>query len=274
MIQVGVRLAGIIVFGVLAGGAWAAEVEVRPGSVVRWAGDGVESCATGGQRWSPVEGSCWYPVDLLTDAGAMELRRWRDGSAESVTVRVSEYPYPVQRLTVSEDKVHLSEADLERVQRESSRVADLWDLVTPRRFGLPLAAPLDPMPEPRSFGNRRILNDEPRSPHSGIDMKAPRGTPVHAVADGVVVLAGNHFFAGNSVYLDHGGGLISMSFHLHEIRVEEGQEVERGQVIGTVGSTGRSTGPHLHLGLRWHGARVDPGLLIGGLDEVPVVGGS
>lgn len=84
-----------------------------------------------------------------------------------------------------------------------------------------------------------------------------------APADGVVVLAEEQFFAGRAVYLDHGDGLISMSFHLSEIAVAEGQEVKRGQLIGRVGATGRVTGPHLHFGLRWRGARIDPAALLG-----------
>ncbi len=96
------------------------------------------------------------------------------------------------------------------------------------------------------------------------------GTPVLAVADGRVVLAEEHYFAGKSVYVDHGGGLLSMSFHLSEILVEEGSEVKRGQPLGEVGATGRVTGPHLHFGLRWHGARVDPERLIGTVEPVDV----
>ncbi len=86
-----------------------------------------------------------------------------------------------------------------------------------------------------------------------------------------MVLAEEHFFAGNSVFVDHGDGLISMSFHMSRIDVTAGETVRRGQRLGTVGATGRATGPHLHFGLRWHGARVDPALLLGDPDAVPAI---
>jgi len=141
-------------------------------------------------------------------------------------------------------------------------------LVTPRRFALPLAPPLAELPAASRFGSRRVFNGQPRNPHSGADFAAKTGEPVRAVADGVVALAGNEFFAGNAVFLDHGDGLISMSFHLSEILVKEGDKVIRGQLLGKVGATGRVTGPHLHFGLRWHGARVDPLELLTGKPAV------
>lgn len=158
--------------------------------------------------------------------------------------------------------VHLSKMDLERTRRESAQVGRLWDLQTQPRFTLPLAAPLSAAVEGGNFGARRVFNGEPRSPHSGIDYKVAAGTPVLAVAPGRVALVGDHFFAGKSVFVDHGGALISMVFHLSRVLVEEGQEVTVGQVLGKAGATGRATGPHLHLGFRWHGARVDPALLL------------
>jgi murein DD-endopeptidase MepM/ murein hydrolase activator NlpD len=201
----------------------------------------------------------------------MKLERVRDGRVETTPVRVGAYPYPVERLQVAPGKVNLGPEDAARAEREASQIRRLWGLETPRRFELPLGPPLEPLPAGRSFGNRRILNGEPRSPHSGVDYTASLGEPVLAVADGTVVLAEEHFFAGNSVFVDHGDGLISMSFHLSRIDVKPGDEVRRGQVLGLVGATGRVTGPHLHFAIRWHGARIDAGLLIGPVDQVPVV---
>lgn len=245
----------------------AAPPAVDPGRVVRWTGDPatVTACLLDGRELDPVDGDCWYPVDLLTQPGELEFGRVRDGRTELRTVTVADYPYPIQRLTVDPSKVHLSEEDAARAAREAARVAELWRLDGPRRFRLPLAPPLADMPAGGRFGSRRVFNDVPRSPHSGIDLAVPTGTPVLAVADGVVRLAEEHFFAGRSVFVDHGDGLVSMSFHLSGIDVSEGETVRRGQRIGTVGSTGRSTGPHLHFGIRWHGSRVDPrDLLTGG----------
>ncbi len=125
------------------------------------------------------------------------------------------------------------------------------------------------MPEGGRFGARRFFNGQPRSPHSGADYAAAEGTPVRAVAAGTVVLADDLFFSGRSLFVDHGDGLISMYFHLSEALPGEGEEVRRGETIGRVGQTGRATGPHLHFGVRWRGARIDPDPLFGSPDRVP-----
>lgn len=228
---------------------------------MRWGGSGITTCESGDRVWAPVAGECWVPVDLLASG---ELTAGRTGAAgrESLMIRVGPYPYPEQRLTVAEHMVHLSAEDQERSRRESRKVAALWQHHTRPRFTLPLGSPLDTMAPGRAFGARRVFNNEPRSPHNGVDYRAAKGTRVLASEQGTVLLAEEHFFAGNSVYLDHGGGLITMYFHLDTIAVNEGEDVQRGQVIGTVGSTGRSTGPHLHFGVRWLGARVDPAILL------------
>jgi murein DD-endopeptidase MepM/ murein hydrolase activator NlpD len=235
---------------------------IAPGSVVRWPGPGLLDCELAGRRWLPLDGACLYPIDLGA-SGAIELVRRSSGGVASRRVRVGPYPYPTQRLEVEERYVAPSAEELDRIEEEKRRVARLWTLESPRRFALPLAAPLAVLPDASRFGARRIFNDQPRSPHSGADFSAAAGTPVFAVADGRVVLAEEHFFAGKSVFVDHGDGLISMSFHLSEVAVAEGDEIRSGQRIGAVGATGRVTGPHLHFAVRWHGARVDPALLLG-----------
>jgi len=246
--------------------------QVSPGSVVRWPGDGIESCAMGKRTWSPLEGACFYAIDLLRGEGAIDLVRTRGGQRESLAIRVGAYPYPVQRLTLPKEKVDLSAEDLARVQRESADIARLWGRTGPRRFTLPLHPPLDPLPEGGRFGSRRIINGQPKSPHSGADYSVAAGEPVLAAGAGVAALVDDHFFAGRSVFVDHGDGLISMYFHLSRADVKTGESVHRGQRIGAVGSTGRATGPHLHFGVRWHRSRVDPGSLLGeptGLPQVP-----
>lgn len=246
----------------------AGELEVAPGTVVRWGGTGVTACALGERTWAPLGDTCYFPVDLLA-TGRVVCTRTRNGQVERRTVRVGRYPYPEQRLRVPEKMVDLSPQDLARVERENARVATLWGREAPPRFSLPLAPPLPPPFSGTRFGTRRVFNGKPRNPHNGIDFRAPEGTPVTAVADGVVVLAEDHFFAGNSVYLDHGGGLISMYFHLAGLEVHEGQQLARGEVLGHVGSTGRATGAHLHFGVRWHGARIDPNLLFAPPERMP-----
>jgi murein DD-endopeptidase MepM/ murein hydrolase activator NlpD len=238
-------------------------VKANPGAVVRWTGAGIDSCSSGGSSWSPYDGACWFPIDVAAEPGRLEISRARAGTTERVSIQVAESPYPTQRLTVAPEMTTPPADQLERIAQEGQRVDALWRLGGPPAFELPLYPPLDPMPEPRSFGSRRVLNGEPRTPHSGVDLSAPRGTPVVAAARGRVAIAADHYFSGRSVFLDHGDDLVSMYFHLDRIDVREGELVQAGQPIGAVGSTGRSTGPHLHFGVRWHGARIDPALLLG-----------
>ena len=108
------------------------------------------------------------------------------------------------------------------------------------------------------YGFRRFFNGVPRNPHAGADFRAATGTPIRAMFAGRVVLTGNHFFAGGSIYIDSGNGVITEYFHLSEINVRAGDQVTKGQVIGLAGATGRVTGPHLHLGLNLAGQHVDP----------------
>ena len=109
---------------------------------------------------------------------------------------------------------------------------------------------------------QRVINGQPRSPHTGVDLVAALNEPVITTAAGTVLLVCDHFFSGNAVYIDHGSGIVSMYFHLSEALVSQGAHVASGQIIGRAGSTGRSSGPHLHGGIRVHSRRVDPlGLL-------------
>jgi hypothetical protein len=250
--------------------AGAAEpTRVRPGTIVRWPGEGIEWCADAAERTSPIDGACLFPIDLLHKPGSLELTRQRSGRLERVSVRVTRFDYPVQKLTLPRHMVDLGAADLERVRRENREMAKLWKPRGPRRFGLPLETPLDPLPEGGRFGHRRVINGSPRSPHGGADYSVPEGTPVRAAGDGTVVMVADHFFGGNAVFVDHGDGLVSQYFHLSRVDVREGQPLARGEALGAVGATGRATGPHLHFGVRFRGARVDPELLLGRAAAMP-----
>ena len=139
-------------------------------------------------------------------------------------------------------------------------------------FSLPLGKPANPLPEGKSFGVDRIFNGKPAmQPHMGSDYPVPASAPVLAVAEGTVVLAQDLFYPGNAVFIDHGDGLISMYFHLSEIDVQAGQEVRKGDKLGQVGTTGRSTGPHLFFGVRWHNARIDPRFLLEDPAKIPAL---
>lgn len=253
-------------------GTAAAAPTVTPGSVVRWPGHGIESCWLDDLEWKPWADACWFPIDLLQEPGSLTLHRTQGGSSEQLTVTVAGYPYPVQHLKVAPEMTNPPPEQLERIRRESERSRAVWRAGTPLAFELPLRPPLEPLPEARSFGSRRIFNGEPRDPHSGVDLSSPKGTPVMAAERGRVVIAANHYFSGKSVFIDHGDDLVTVYFHLDQVDVREGDVVERGQVIGTVGSTGRVTGPHLHFGARWHGARIDPTLLLGDPGRFPEIG--
>jgi murein DD-endopeptidase MepM/ murein hydrolase activator NlpD len=235
---------------------------VRPGTVVRWPGEGVTSCGPAGRTFEPLGGACWYPIDLLHRPGPLTLERRRAGRRETRTVRVGPFDYPVQKLTLPKGQVDLSAKDLARVERENREIAALWGRRGERRFSLPLAAPLDPLPRGGRFGSRRVINGQPRSPHGGADYTVAAGTPVLSAADGTVALVGDHFFGGRSVFVDHGDGLVTMYMHLSRVDVAEGEAVRRGETIGAVGASGRATGPHLHFGVRWRAARVDPSQLL------------
>lgn len=154
----------LLLFGTAALSAADPLPEVPPGGIVRWSGDGtVTACQMEGRRWTPIDGSCWFPVDLLQPAGGLELGRVRDGRMETAPVRVAEYPYPVQHITLEDtSRVDLSPADAARAAREAARIEQLWSLDTPRRFTLPLAPPLEPLPGGGRFGSRRFFNNQPR----------------------------------------------------------------------------------------------------------------
>lgn len=181
--------------------------------------------------------------------------------------------YEIQEIDFpKEEYVHLSAEDLARHYGEQAVIKPIFR----RRggdaqFTLPLGKPADPLPVGQYFAVHRVFNGEPKSRHTGIDYAIGIDNPVISAADGTVIMTGDHFFSGKSVYVYHGDGLISMYFHLNDIGVEKGQEVKKGDEIGKIGSTGRSTGPHLHLGVRWRGARVDPNILLGDSGQVPAV---
>lgn len=237
---------------------------VDPGGLVRWSAPGTERCAMDGSAWLPIGDTCWYPVDLLSSASRVTVVRTVGGERQERAVGLAPYPYPEQRLTITDQKyTDISKQDLARIERENRRIGAAFARRTERRFTLPLAPPLADLPRGGRFGSRRIINGVAKKPHTGADYAADAGRSVLAVGPGEVVIAEEHFFAGNSVFLDHGDGLVTMFFHLSDILVEEGQEVTAGEALGRVGSTGRSTGPHLHFGARWRGARVDPAALMG-----------
>jgi murein DD-endopeptidase MepM/ murein hydrolase activator NlpD len=167
--------------------------------------------------------------------------------------------FDTQRLTLPPGQVDLDTETLARVTAERAEMEGALAGTAPERLWREaFRTPIDEGRPTGGFGLRRIINNQPRSPHTGYDWAAPVGTPVLAANAGRVALVARHFFAGQLVVLDHGLGLATLYFHLDEPRVAVGDVVTRGQTIGTVGATGRVTGPHLHFGVLLAGARVDP----------------
>jgi murein DD-endopeptidase MepM/ murein hydrolase activator NlpD len=158
-------------------------------------------------------------------------------------------------------------SEIPRIERERAQLEKLWETWTPEKLWD--GAFVAPVPEPANsaFGTRSILNGEPRSPHGGADFPSAAGTPIKAPNAGRVVVADALYFTGNTVVVDHGLGLYSLFAHMTEMNVHTDDAVKTGEVLGTVGSTGRVTGPHLHWAVRLNGARVDPVALIGALEK-------
>lgn len=210
----------------------------------------------------------WVGVDLEQPPGPLEVAlegATHGGGPARVRAAlvVVDAAYPVQRLTVPRTFTDLDAATLERIAREKAALDRLWETVTPTRlWRQPFHSPLEESAHGTGFGLKRIINGDPRAPHTGVDFAVPAGTPVLASNAGVVALAEEHFFGGRSLILDHGEGLYTMYFHLQESLVQFGQRVTQGEPIGRVGSTGRATGPHLHWGVRLYGARINPDELL------------
>lgn len=208
------------------------------------------------QQWVALVG-----IPLLVQPGVYHVV---DSQHNNYAFTVYNKQYPVQYVKIKQRHfVNPNPAELQRIQYESKLMATA--LATPWRATtyspLPLKQPIQGQLS-SSFGWRRYFNGQPRKPHSGLDIAAPLGTPVLAPSPGQVVNTGNYFFTGNTVLIDHGQGIVTLYGHLNQIKVIEGQAIETGQIIGTVGKTGRATGPHLHWGVSLNQAMINPRLVM------------
>ena len=183
-------------------------------------------------------------------------------ASRQVEIEIGANAYEEQRLTVNRKYVDPNPEELARIFAEREIIdAALNNCRTASLTDISLQAPVDGR-RSSSFGLRRFFNNQPRSPHKGMDIAANTGTPINAPMSGVVTATGNYFFNGNTVIIDHGQGLISLYCHLSEISVDVGESVLTGAAIGKVGATGRVTGAHLHFATYLNGTAVDPALLL------------
>ena len=198
-------------------------------------------------------------IPLSRSPGSFHL----DTTEGKIHFNVEKKQYEEQRLNIeNKRKVNPYAQDMDRITRERAEIDAAFNNFRPvsraeTNFDLPTEGIVS-----SSFGLRRILNGQPRSPHSGLDIAAPKGNPIHSPATGIIVATGDYFFNGNTVMVDHGQGLITMYCHMSSISVEVGQAVEKGQYLGGVGKTGRVTGAHLHWSVSLNNARVNPGLFL------------
>ena len=187
----------------------------------------------------------------------------QQGQSQNIGFQVEDKAYEEQHITIKDKrKVNPEKRDMERITRESKQIKSaLRHWSAQDEVVVAFQKPVDG-PTSSPFGLRRFFNEQARNPHSGLDIAAPEGAPIHAPAPGTVLDTGEFFFNGNTVLLDHGQGLVTMYCHMSKIDVEPGQRVDSGEVLGEVGMTGRVTGPHLHWGVSLNDARVDPLLFL------------
>ncbi len=194
-----------------------------------------------------------YPLELNVT--------YNDGSNENIilSLNIKEKAFDLQELTLNKSYVNLSASNLERVTKEKDELTNIFNNVTTEKlfsssFGMPLTKNITST----IFGLRRLINGEKRKPHTGLDLKGAEGTPVHSSNKGRIALAKDLFFTGKTIIVDHGLGIYSLYAHLSKTFVEKGRLVEKGELVGHIGSTGRVTGPHLHWTVKIGKTSVDP----------------
>ena len=201
------------------------------------------------------------PLNSKTGKQHIDLQ-WHDGSKHSLNFEVKAKAYKEQHLTIKNTrKVNPYKKDMDRIIKEKARktkARKYWtDQPVNFNFIIPVEGRISSI-----FGLKRFFNKQARRPHTGLDIAATEGTPIQAIESGTVIESGDFFFSGNMIYIDHGQGVISLYAHMHSISVKTGENIKKGQIIGTVGQTGRVTGPHLHLSIIANQNLIDPVLLL------------
>jgi murein DD-endopeptidase MepM/ murein hydrolase activator NlpD len=207
------------------------------------------------QQWLAIVG-----VPLSVKIGTQRVTVTSAGKTSKTLFEVEDKAYPTQHITITDKrKVNPTHYDMTRINAEKAKTGAALKHWTDGNVAMNFIWPIEGRVS-GLFGRRRVFNGQAKRPHSGMDIAAPTGTEIHAPADGIVRDTGDYFFNGNTIFIDHGQGLMTMFLHLDKIGVEMGQAVKQGEVIGTVGATGRVTGPHLHLGVSLNNVKVEPRL--------------
>ena len=185
----------------------------------------------------------------------------KDGAKKNITKKVQKRKYNIQRIDdLDEKQVTPPEEVYERIKLENKLIAEARAIETDLDFFKDkFIIPVDDAIITGVYGSQRILNGKPKWPHYGLDFAQKEGTPVKAMLDGIVTLAEpDLYYSGGTLIFDHGHGISTLYMHMQKIFVKKGQKIKQGEVVGTVGSTGRATGPHLDIRLNWFGTRLDP----------------
>ena len=203
-----------------------------------------------------------YSLELTGEPASGKAPGNKITFSRSFTIARGKYPKIQSKLSVESKFTEPSPEQQKQIEEGQQIKKDYLNRVTPERewsgqFAAPVEAAISDV-----FGSQRIFNGNTSSPHLGLDFRVPSGTPVAAMNDGTVLLARPMFFEGNFVVIDHGQGLLTLYLHLSEFKVKEGDQVKRGQIVGLSGGTGRATGPHLHVAVRWQGTYLDPASLM------------
>jgi hypothetical protein len=205
---------------------------------------------------------CLIPIPYKSTPGISNISlEWSDekrSHKQLVPIAIQKGHFPSEKLNVTASRVIPPQKELKRIKREQLEIKEIYSYSEPlRSWNSPFQRPTDgKVTSP--YGSQRLLNGQLHRYHSGVDFRAPLGTPIFAANTGVVRLAKNLYYSGNQVVLDHGEGLFTSYSHLSRIDVRKGQWVEKGQMIGQSGATGRVSGPHLHWVVKLHGVNVDP----------------
>jgi murein DD-endopeptidase MepM/ murein hydrolase activator NlpD len=219
----------------------------------------------GARTWVTREGGQWMAIvglPLSTPPGERTVNVTLGSETTSQKFVVKSKRYPIQKLTLNKAMVDPPQEVMTRIERESAHIKTLranWrdSDSTNAAFALPAQGRLS-----SRFGVARVLNGKPRSPHAALDIAIGVGTPITAPADGVVIDTGDYYYCGNSLFIDHGNGLITMYCHLSEFIAKVGDAVKQGQRVALSGATGRITGPHLHWSVFLNGVSVEPELFL------------